>query len=41
VKLPQAEPIPRDELAKFKEQSAPLLALLDDHKQQQQLALAR
>jgi murein DD-endopeptidase MepM/ murein hydrolase activator NlpD len=41
VKLPQAEPIPRAELARFKEQAAPLLAQLDDHKQQHQLALAR
>jgi len=41
VKLPQAEPIPRGELTKFKEQSAPLLALLNNHKQEQQLALAQ
>jgi murein DD-endopeptidase MepM/ murein hydrolase activator NlpD len=41
VKLPQGEPIPRGEMAKFKEQAAPLLALLNDHRQEQQLALAR
>jgi len=39
VKLPQAEPIPRSELAKFREHSVPLLALLNNHRQQQ-LALA-
>jgi murein DD-endopeptidase MepM/ murein hydrolase activator NlpD len=40
VKLPQADPIPRSELAIFIERSAPLLALLDNHKQQQ-LAMAQ
>ena len=41
VKLPQADPIPRSELAIFIERSAPLLALLDNHKQQHQLAMAQ
>lgn len=41
VKLPQAEPIPRSEIAKFKAHAAPLLAALNDQRQQQQIALAR
>ncbi|MFU8813757.1 MAG: peptidoglycan DD-metalloendopeptidase family protein [Pseudomonadales bacterium] len=38
VKLPQAEPIPAKELARFKQRAEPLLAMLDDFKQQVQLA---
>ena len=38
VELPDAEPIPRTELARFNERAAPLLTLLDDFKQQVQLA---
>ena len=41
VKLPQADPIPRSEIAKFKAHAAPLLAALNDQRQQQQIALAR
>lgn len=41
VKLPQADPVPRAELARFNERTAPLLALLDDYKSQVQLALGR
>jgi murein DD-endopeptidase MepM/ murein hydrolase activator NlpD len=41
VKLPQGEPIPRAEMAKFREQAAPLLALLNDHRHEQQLAMAQ
>jgi murein DD-endopeptidase MepM/ murein hydrolase activator NlpD len=41
VPLPQAEPIPRSEMARFNERTMPLLALLDDYKNQVQLALGR
>jgi murein DD-endopeptidase MepM/ murein hydrolase activator NlpD len=41
VPLPQAEPIPRSEMARFSERTVPLLALLDDYKNQVQLALGR
>lgn len=41
VQLPDAEPIPAAELARFKERAVPLLALLDDFKQQVQLAYGR
>lgn len=41
VKLPQGEPIPRAEMAQFREQAAPLLALLNDHRHEQQLAMAQ
>jgi murein DD-endopeptidase MepM/ murein hydrolase activator NlpD len=41
VKLPNAEPIPAQELARFKQNSAPLLALLEDYKQQVHIALGR
>lgn len=39
VKLPNAEPIPAKELPRFNERARPLLALLDEHKQQVQIAL--
>ncbi len=41
VHLPDAEPITSLELARFNESAAPLLALLDDFKQQVQLAYGR
>lgn len=41
VQLPDAEPIPRPELARFNERARPLLTLLDDFKQQVQLAYGR
>ncbi len=41
VQLPDAEPIPRLELARFNERARPLLMLLDDFKQQVQLAYGR
>jgi murein DD-endopeptidase MepM/ murein hydrolase activator NlpD len=41
VKLPQGEPIPRSEMARFKAEAAPLLALLNDRRQEQQIALAQ
>jgi murein DD-endopeptidase MepM/ murein hydrolase activator NlpD len=41
VKLPAAEPIPKGEMARFLEHSGPLLALLDAHRQDLQLALAQ
>jgi murein DD-endopeptidase MepM/ murein hydrolase activator NlpD len=41
VQLPDAEPIPHAELARFRQQAEPLLALLDDFKQQVQLAFGR
>lgn len=41
VHLPDAEPITSIELARFNESAAPLLALLDDFKQQVQLAYGR
>jgi murein DD-endopeptidase MepM/ murein hydrolase activator NlpD len=40
VKLPRGEPIPRGEMARFKAASAPLLAQLEDQRQERQLALA-
>ncbi|MGA0839788.1 MAG: peptidoglycan DD-metalloendopeptidase family protein [Pseudomonadales bacterium] len=40
VKLPRGEPIPRGEMARFKAESAPLLAQLADQRQERQLALA-
>jgi murein DD-endopeptidase MepM/ murein hydrolase activator NlpD len=41
VKLPNAEPIPAKELPLFNQRAKPLLALLEDYKQQVQLALGR
>ncbi len=41
VTLPNAEPVPRQELERFAERAEPLLALLDSYKQQTQIALAR
>jgi murein DD-endopeptidase MepM/ murein hydrolase activator NlpD len=41
VTLPNAEPVPRQELERFSESAEPLLALLDSYKQQTQIALVR
>ncbi|MEQ8861580.1 MAG: peptidoglycan DD-metalloendopeptidase family protein [Pseudomonadales bacterium] len=41
VQLPDAAPIPKPELARFNERAGPLLMLLDDFKQQVQLAYGR
>jgi murein DD-endopeptidase MepM/ murein hydrolase activator NlpD len=41
VKLPNAEPIPAKELPRFKQSAGPLLALLEDYKQQVHIALGR
>jgi len=41
VELPDAEPIAAPELARFTENAQPLLSLLDDFKQQTQLAYSR
>jgi len=40
VKLPNSMPIPAKELPRFNERTKPLLALLEDYKQQVQLALS-
>lgn len=41
VKLPDATPVPQDEFDRFTKQAAPLVALLNDYRQQIQLALAQ
>jgi len=41
VQLPDAEPIPAQERLRFTERAEPLLTLLDDFKQQVQLAYGR
>lgn len=41
VTLPNAEPVPRQELERFAQNTEPLLALLENYKQQTQIALAR
>lgn len=40
VALPEADPIPAEELERFEDETAPLLAILDDFKNQQRLAAA-
>lgn len=40
VKLPQADPIPANEITRFRQRAEPLLALLDDFKQQVHIAAA-
>lgn len=41
VQLPDAEPIPTPELARFNQRAEPLLTMLEDYKQQVQLAYGR
>ncbi|MDZ7669000.1 MAG: peptidoglycan DD-metalloendopeptidase family protein [Gammaproteobacteria bacterium] len=41
VQLPDAEPIPTPELARFNQSAEPLLTMLEDYKQQVQLAYGR
>ncbi len=41
VKLPEASPIPNQELERFTKLSRPLFTLLNNYKQQIQLALVR
>jgi hypothetical protein len=41
VKLPDADPVPNSEIDRFSQLSIPLFSLLDNYKQQIQLALGQ